>query len=57
MKARDKWQLADSHIMTMSEVELRATLLGLNNVIPETVLDEIERTLTVSRAAGVAQSA
>jgi len=45
---------ADSHIMAMSEIELRATLLGLNVRHAELVLDEIERTLAVTRAAGVA---
>ena len=49
--ARDKQLAADSHIMSMSEVELRATLMGLNARHPEAVLDEIEQVLNVTRAS------
>jgi hypothetical protein len=48
---RIKQLAADSFIMSMSEVELRATLMGLNARHPGMVLDEIALTLTVSRAS------
>ena len=49
--ARDKQLAADRHIMTMTDRELRAVLMGLNARQPEAVLDEIEQVLEVTRAA------
>jgi len=49
--ARDKQLAADRHIMTMTDRELRAVLMGLNARQPEAVLDEIEQVLEVTRAS------
>jgi len=51
LDARDKQLAADRHIMTMTDRELRAVLMGLNARQPEAVLDEIEQVLDITRAS------